>query len=132
MENSTKILIGITLLGGAYYLYTRKKPEAVIVNTGGVKNSLTGCKNIQTIPCLKAPCPKRCADNDLPQKGGSPSVGTAVVFDCEKAKVEHKQIYEGVKRMMEKFTHFSEKQKNDSICNEMRNAILFKDYSLSK
>jgi hypothetical protein len=70
MDQNTKIIIGIALLGGAYYLYTRKKPEAVVVNTGGVKNSLTGCKNIQTIPCLKAPCPQRCADNDLPQNVG--------------------------------------------------------------
>ena len=67
-------------------------------------------------------------------KGGSPAVGTSSVFDCEKAKVEYKQIYEGVKRMMENFTHFSEKQKNDSICSEMRNAIRTKDlrYSLMK
>jgi hypothetical protein len=29
MDQKTKIILGIALLGGAYYLYTRKKPEAV-------------------------------------------------------------------------------------------------------
>ena len=30
MNQNTKIILGIVLLGGAYYLYTRKKPEAVV------------------------------------------------------------------------------------------------------
>lgn len=30
MDQNTKIILGIVLLGGAYYLYTRKKPEAVV------------------------------------------------------------------------------------------------------
>jgi hypothetical protein len=67
MDQNTKIILGIVLLGGAYYLYTRKKPEAVgAVNKK--QGNLTDCKNIQTMPCLIAPCPQFCADNDLPQK----------------------------------------------------------------
>lgn len=30
MDQNTKIILGIVLLGGAYYLYTRKKPETVV------------------------------------------------------------------------------------------------------
>ncbi len=124
MENSTKIILGIVLLGGAYYLYTRKKPETVgAVNKK--QGNLTDCKNIQTMPCLIAPCPQFCADNvELPKKGGSPSVGSkGIVFDCEKAKIDNKQLYEQVKNTMDKMNHFSEKQKNDSICSMMRDSF---------
>ena len=75
MDQKTKIILGIALLGGAYYLYTRKKRESVgAVNSiqkpiNRIKQfDLTGCKNIQTMPCLIAPCPQFCADNvELPK-----------------------------------------------------------------
>ena len=151
MKNKNLIIGGVILAGiVAYYFYNKNKGGSLASSSSPITpassspatmgGNLTDCKNIVTIPCLVAPCPQRCADNvttassNMPspiRKGGSPAVGTSSVFDCEKAKVEYKQIYEGVKRMMENFTHFSEKQKNDSICSEMRNAIRTKDFRYS-
>jgi hypothetical protein len=47
MDKNTKIILGIVLLGGAYYLYTRKKPEAV-----GAKNAC-GQTIPTNVPCFK-------------------------------------------------------------------------------
>jgi hypothetical protein len=132
MKNKNLIIGGVIVAGIiAYYFYNKNKggvapssaPSSASSRTMG--GNLTDCKNIQTIPCLVAPCPKICADNiELPKKGGSPAVGTSSVFDCEKAKVENKQLYEQIKNTVGGMSHFSEQQKNNSICSMMRDSIL--------
>lgn len=66
MENKN-LIIGIALVGAAIYLYTKRKkevvlPKAVVNKPINRTFDLTGCKNVQTIPCLVAPCPEYCAD----------------------------------------------------------------------
>lgn len=60
--------IAVAVVGIAYYLYNKNKggvasnaPLSSIAPTMG--GNLTDCKNIVTMPCLVAPCPKICADN---------------------------------------------------------------------
>lgn len=75
MKNKNLIIGGVILAGlVAYYFYNKNKsvvapsiaPSSASSPTMG--GNLTDCKNIQTIPCLVAPCPQRCADNiELPK-----------------------------------------------------------------
>ena len=136
MNNKNLMIGGLVLaaLAGAYYFYNKNKGGVASSSPSAPANqsspamgifNLTDCKNIQTMPCLVAPCPRICADNvELPKKVGSPAVGTSSVFDCEKAKVENKQLYERIKNTVNQMSHFSEQQKNNSICSMMRDSIL--------
>ena len=68
MKNKNLIIGGLVLVGlaGAYYFYNKNKGVVVkppIVNPPAMSGNLTDCKNIVTMPCLVAPCPKICADN---------------------------------------------------------------------
>ena len=56
MNQNTKILIGIALLGVAYYLYTRKKPEAVVVSNKNqsLPNTTTQISSVQNMPIPQA------------------------------------------------------------------------------
>ena len=83
MKNKNLIIGGVILAGlVAYYFYNKNKggvaasnaPASPIAPTMG--GNLTDCKNIVTMPCLVAPCPKICADNvttaSSPTMGGIP------------------------------------------------------------
>jgi hypothetical protein len=51
MDQNTKIILGIVLLGGAYYLYTRKKPEGdnLCYDRNGKIRNLTESERMQTV-----------------------------------------------------------------------------------
>jgi hypothetical protein len=70
MKNKNLIIGGVVLAGiVAYYFYNKNKggvapssaPSSASSRT--MSGNLTDCKNIVTMPCLLAPCPKICADN---------------------------------------------------------------------
>ena len=84
MKNKNLIIGGVILAGlVAYYFYNKRKGSglASMPSSSPIETKTTNVNSNVPIPTFK---------------GGSPAVGTSSVFDCEKAKVENKQIYEGV------------------------------------
>ena len=78
--NNKNLIIGGVILAGivAYYLYNKNKGGSLASSSSPstpassspatMGGNLTDCKNIVTMPCLVAPCPKICADNvELPK-----------------------------------------------------------------
>lgn len=65
MTTNQKVLAGFGLAVVAYLAYKHYSKSAVLGKNDNdfTKDELKGCKNIQTVPCLIAPCPKICADD---------------------------------------------------------------------